>query len=100
MADSRKDEGLLTEGKPNVIEGEHSNGIVALMSLHVKGGKPQINLTAIPFKGAENPTFDQLQQRVIEDTGCENAVLVTAAAVRMKFTEIMENCPAANKGAN
>lgn len=93
MADSRKDEGLITEGKPTIVEGTHSNGIVAMMSLHVKGGKPQVNLTAVPFKGSENPTFEQLQERVKQDTGCDNAVLVTAAAVRMSFTEVLENCP-------
>lgn len=95
MADPRKDEGMLTEGKPTIVEGTHSNGIVAMMTLHVKGGKPQVNLTAVPFKGTENPTFEQLSARAKEDTGCENAVVVTAAAVRMSFTEVLENCPAA-----
>lgn len=89
---SETKEGLLTEGTPTIEKGVHSNGVIVMMTLHVKSGKPTIDLNPLVFKGAKNPTYEQLAKRAKEDTGCENAEIATAVAVRMSFEEIKENC--------
>lgn len=93
--ESRIEEGKKTEGKPTIVSGTHSNGAVISVPVYVKGGKPTIDLDVIVFKGAENPTHAQILERAKENSGCANVQIATAVAVRLSFTEVLENCPLA-----